>query len=99
MSKPSLAARGDDLITLGSALTGGQYDLGSGADSMILANTATNTITLVNVETLTGGTGSDQVTLSAAITGGSFDLGFGHRQADAVQRGNQYADRCQYRDP
>ncbi len=47
---------GDDVATLGSAVTGGVFDLGSGADSLALANAA-NTVTLLNVETLTGGTG------------------------------------------
>lgn len=43
---------------------------------MVLANTA-NTVTLTNVEGITGGTSTDIVTLGTAYTSGSIDLGSG----------------------
>ncbi len=61
---------GDDIVTLGAAITGGLVDLGDGSDKLILANAATNTITIANIETMVGGTGNDVITLSATITGG-----------------------------
>ncbi len=39
---------------------------------------AANTVTLVNVETIVGGTGSDIVILSTAYTGGTIDLSDGN---------------------
>ncbi len=44
---------------------------------LTLANAATNTLTVVNIETLAGGTGDDVVALGNAVTGGAFDLGSG----------------------
>jgi len=60
----------------GSRLTTTQFttiDLGAGTDTMSFAN-GTNTSTLSNVETITGGTGNDTITLATAITSGSVDL-------------------------
>ena len=63
-----------------NAITGGTLDLGSGADSLTLVNAAANTMTIVNIETLIGGTGSDIVTLGGVITGGSDRSRLGHGQ-------------------
>lgn len=63
----------------GSRLDVTQYtaiDLGAGTDSMSFAN-GTNTSTISNTETITGGTGNDTITLATAITSGNVDLGVG----------------------
>ena len=57
-----------------------------------------NTVTLANVETLSGGTGSDVVTLGAAVTAATIDLGSG---ADSLTLFNAAANTvtvAQYRD-
>ena len=63
MSKPWWAAPATTSWS-GTAITGGTVDLGSGNDKLTLANAATNTVTIANVETLAGGTGDDIVTLT-----------------------------------
>jgi hypothetical protein len=49
-------------VTLGAALTG-VVNLGAGTDELVLGDFA-NTVTVSNVETLTGGTSSDVVVLA-----------------------------------
>jgi hypothetical protein len=51
-------------------------NLGSGADTLTLANSA-NSGTISKVETIMGGTGSDTITLGTAAVGASIDLGTG----------------------
>ena len=51
----------------------GTIDLKGGNNSLTLAD-GTNTLTVSNVETLTGGTGADHITLGALVTGMSVDL-------------------------
>jgi len=63
----------------GSRLTTSQFttiDLGAGTDSMSFAN-GTNTSTISNTESISGGTGNDTITLATAITSGNVDLGVG----------------------
>ncbi len=66
----------DDKITLATAVTAGVVDLGGGADTLKIGN-GTNSATISNAETITGGTGADTVTLAAAIVSGIIDLGAG----------------------
>jgi hypothetical protein len=56
-------------------------NLGTGSNAITLAN-ATNTGSLSNVQTLTGGTGVDTITLATSLVNGSIDLGAG---ADSLQ--------------
>ncbi len=72
-------------LVLSGAITGGALDLGAGDDTLILANVAANTLTVSNIETLTGGTGNDLVTLGGAFTGAVIDLGSG---ADSLTLAN-----------
>ncbi|MFL1463411.1 beta strand repeat-containing protein [Roseococcus sp. DSY-14] len=65
-----------DAITLATAIAGGSVDLGGGNDVLRLANGA-NTLTVRNVEALTGGSGADDVTVAASGSGAVFDLGAG----------------------
>jgi Ca2+-binding RTX toxin-like protein len=58
-------------------MTSGTIDLGSGADRLTLSDSA-NTITIVNIETLVGGSADDTVTLGTALTSGAVDLGDGN---------------------
>ena len=65
-------------------MTGGTVDLGGGSDTLILGDFA-NTLTVDNVETMTGNGSADTVTLGTAVTG-SVDLGAGSdtlRMSDA----------------
>jgi Ca2+-binding RTX toxin-like protein len=55
----------DDTVTLGTAFTTGAIDLGDGNDRLILGNFA-NTVTVTNVETITGGTSADNLTITGA---------------------------------
>ena len=52
-----------------TALSNASIDLGAGNDTLTFGN-FTNTATVANVETITGGTGNDSVTLASALTGG-----------------------------
>ena len=63
-----------DAITLTTAVTGGNYSLGAGADSLTLSGAAANSLTATDIETITGGTSNDSVVLGAALTAGSIDL-------------------------
>ncbi len=62
-------------------------DLGAGSDSLTLGNGG-NTLTVVNVETLTAGTGNDAVTLGNAVTAGSLDFGAGNDKLTLAAGGN-----------
>ncbi|MEJ0069227.1 MAG: hypothetical protein WDO24_11440 [Pseudomonadota bacterium] len=57
-------ASGNDTITLNYLETGGTIDLGSGTDTLILFN-GTNSVNVMNVDSILGGTGNDTVTLLA----------------------------------
>ncbi len=46
-----------DFVSISGAVTGATFDLGGGNDKLILFNAAHNTLTVANIETLTGGTG------------------------------------------
>ncbi|MFN8702158.1 MAG: calcium-binding protein, partial [Rhodospirillales bacterium] len=50
---------------LGTAFTTGAIDLGDGNDRLILGNFA-NTVTVTNVETVTGGTSADNLTITGS---------------------------------
>ncbi|WP_439375552.1 beta strand repeat-containing protein [Bradyrhizobium sp. DASA03120] len=65
----------NDSVTLGESLVG-TIDLGTGTDSLTLANGG-NTLTVKNTETITGGTGNDAIALGAAQASGTIDLGTG----------------------
>ena len=64
-------------MTLGTALVNGSIDLGAGNDTLTLAN-GTNSASVSNTETVTGGSGNDSITLGAAASNASIDLGAGN---------------------
>ncbi|NTW37481.1 MAG: hypothetical protein HGB17_15475, partial [Syntrophobacteraceae bacterium] len=66
-----------DTVTLGLAQTSGTINLNAGADTLILSSAGNNTLTLSNVETVTGGSLDDQITLASAVTAGVVTLGAG----------------------
>ena len=92
-----MGGTGDDIVTLGATITGGTIDLGSGSDSLTLADAATNTLTVANVETLIGGTGDDIVTLGTTITGGTIDLGSGDDKLTLANAATNTLTVSQYR--
>ena len=49
----------DDVVSLGGAMTGGMVDLGAGDDALSLSASGA-TLTVANVETLTGGASADE---------------------------------------
>lgn len=60
-----------DTVVFSTAVTSGSYNLGSGLDTITLGNFA-NSLTVSNVETITGGTlSSDVVTRGSAVTSGT----------------------------
>ncbi len=65
-------------------MSNGSVNLGSGADTLTLANTA-NSGTISNVKTIMGGSGSDTITLGAAASNASIDLGSGTDTPDPRQ--------------
>ena len=60
-----------------TAIAAGTINLGTGTDTLTLSSAGANTLTVSNVETLTGGTQVDKITLGAAQAGGTIDLGAG----------------------
>jgi len=79
---------GGDTVTLSTGFTDGEtVDLGSGTDSLTLAD-ATNTLNVTNTETITGGSGADAVTALALFTTGStVDLGGGSDTLNLLNSG------------
>ena len=75
---------GDDVVTFNSLTAGsGVYDLGVGADQVILGNgTGANTITVSNAESFTGSSAADTVTFGAAVASGHGQPRCRHRQPD-----------------
>jgi len=73
---------GDDVVTLGAAQSGGTFDLGGGNDTLMLAG-GTNTLTVSNVETVTGGAGNDAITVTGTV-GATINGGAGN---DAITGG------------
>ncbi len=57
---------GNDTVTLGGALINGSVDLGSGSDTLNLAN-FTNRVSVANTETVHGGSGSDTIMLTGSV--------------------------------
>src|SRR5262249_17958335 len=69
---------GADAVTLSAALVNGNVDLGSGSDTLQLAN-FTNHVSVTNTETVFGGSGDDMVVLSgsnASMVVGSAGMNF-----------------------
>ena len=64
-----------------AVVTGGIVDLGAGTDTLTFGN-FTNSATVSNVETITGGAGADTITLAAAISGRHHRPRRRHRRAD-----------------
>ena len=64
-------------MTVTTAIAAGTINLGTGNDTLTLSSAGANTLTVSNVETLTGGTQIDKITLGAAQAGGTIDLGAG----------------------
>ena len=86
MSKPLIGGTGNDTITLGTAVINGSVDLGTGSDTLKLAN-FTNRVSVTNTETVLGGTGDDTVILtgsnaSTVIGGGGMNFITGNAGAD-----------------
>ncbi len=70
------------------ALTNASIDLGAGNDTLTFGN-FTNSATVANTETITGGTGADTVTLGTALTTAmSVDLGTGANKLTLANGGN-----------
>ena len=57
---------GNDTVTLGGALVNGSVDLGSGSDTLNLAN-FTNRVSVANTETVHGGSGNDTIVLTGSV--------------------------------
>jgi Ca2+-binding RTX toxin-like protein len=64
-----------DTVFVKEAVTGGQFNLGTGVDSITFAEGATATLT--SVETINGSSYADNITISGAFTGAPIDLGGG----------------------
>ncbi|MBP0575379.1 hypothetical protein J8J27_32155, partial [Mycobacterium tuberculosis] len=60
----------------GGAVTGATVDLGDDNDSLTFAAGGA-TVTVTNVETVTGSTSDDTVTVASYTTGAAIDLGDG----------------------
>jgi hypothetical protein len=71
-----------DLLTLAGAVTGATVDLGAGTDRLALSSAGPNSLSVANVERITGGSAADSVTLATAAKGMVVDLGAG---ADRLQ--------------
>jgi len=79
---------GKDSVTLTTAQSSSIVDLGAGTDSLTLAN-ASNSVSVSNTETITGGTGDDTITVTgttaATLTGGGGADTFNLSGASAAQ--------------
>jgi Ca2+-binding RTX toxin-like protein len=88
---PSIVATaGDDQVNLASAIRSVTIDLLGGADRLQLSSAAPNNATLLNIETITGGSAQDIIVLGTPLQSGFVDLGGGADQltlADGVNRG------------
>ena len=81
-----IGGTGNDAITLGTAVINGSVDLGSGSDTLKLAN-FTNRVSVTSTETVVGGAGDDTVILtgsntSTVIGGGGMNFITGNAGAD-----------------
>src|SRR5260221_5631042 len=65
--------------------------LGAGNDTLSLAN-GTNSLTVLNVETIIGGTGADTIVLAAVMSGGTVDLAGG---SDTLTRSEEHTSELQ----
>ncbi|MBN8905580.1 MAG: hypothetical protein J0H99_02930, partial [Rhodospirillales bacterium] len=75
----------DDSVTFTGALTNTSLDFAAGSDVLTLANVA-NSLSVKNVETISGGTGADTLTLGTSLsTSMTVDLGTGN---DTLTLGN-----------
>ncbi len=63
-------------ISSGATVTAA-LDGGAGTDTLVISNSTSNTLTVSNLESISGGTGNDTITLGAAQTSGSINLGAG----------------------
>ena len=86
-----VGSTGDDAVTLSTTVSGGSFDLGTGTDTLNLANGG-NTLTVSGtIETVVGGSGNDLITVGSAVTGLTYDLGGRYRgPTGALQRGAQH---------
>ena len=86
MWKLLIGGTGNDTITLGTAVINGSVDLGTGSDTLKLAD-LTNRVSVTNTETVMGGTGDDTVILtgsnaSTVIGGAGMNFITGNTGAD-----------------
>jgi len=84
----SLGTAGNDRVALSAAANGVVVDLGAGTDHLALSSAGPNTLSLRNVEQMTGGAFADSVTLLSPVIGGRFNGGGGVDRLALADAGN-----------
>jgi Ca2+-binding RTX toxin-like protein len=79
---------GNDILTLPAAVNGATVDLGAGADRLVLSSAGPNTLSVANVERITGGSAADTVTLTTQAKSAIVDLGGGADRLVLSSTGN-----------
>ncbi|PWS34254.1 hypothetical protein DFH01_26900 [Falsiroseomonas bella] len=77
-----LGTAANDVLTLDAPVTGATVDLLGGSDRLVLSSAGPNSLSVANVERISGGAAADSVTLTTAAQGAVVDLGGG---ADRLQ--------------